>query len=433
MRSRIFDSPKISKVRKETVWSALTKGVTLVLFVLINAILARRMGVESYGSWSYFFSVFNIILLISILGINSSVRINLRKHYEDKLLRPILRWGVFLRLCVTLFACSLLYFFAQPLADLLKRPEYGSLLELSIFLLFAQAVVEFLKEVFQGLHRIKYNLIINTIEYGSKFLFLLLLLPVGRHYENVIIYFTLGALIASVIGGMILYFSFYKHTEESQSKYIFNNIIKSSFFMFVISVAGLVSLELNTILLGYLSNDMQVGIYAPAKELSFKMQHMAAILGIGVLPAFAKMSAGQVNYHKILFKKVMVLIALAYIVIGVVIVTLSDWFMPFIFGEQFRESATVLKLLFPFNLFAGLIVILAGVMDYRGLANKRAVYLVLTMIINLLLSWALIPQYGAKGVAIAMCIAYFPYLLLCWSDVRKELHFGRSVVYKGKL
>ena len=417
---------KLSKIQKETVWSAITKGISLLLLIPIYAILARRMGVESYGQWSYFLAAFNIIFLLSILGVDSSVRINIAKYHEDGLLRPILRSGVLLRLFITLSFCCLLVVSAQPLADILKRPDFGPLFRVSVALLIAQGMVEFLKEVFQGLHRIKYNFIINFIEYGTKLLLVLLLLSVGSHYEQVIIIYSVGALVASCIGGWILYSTFYKPSPVIQAPEMFSNIFRYSFPMFIISVAGMISLEMNTILLGYLSDDTQVGIYAPAKEVSFKMQHLAAVLGIGVLPVFANQSVKQIPYLKQLLKKVMSTILLAYGFVGLIIMVYSDWFIPLIFGEQFQASATVLKLLFPFNLFAGVTMILAGILDYRGMANKRALFLVVTMTINLFLSWLLIPAFGANGVALATGFAYFFYLSLSWFQVRKMLRFDRN-------
>lgn len=422
----IIRHARLSKIQKETVWSAITKGMSLILLISIYAILARRMGLESFGQWSYFFSAFNIVFLISILGVNSSVRINIAKHRKDEWLRPVLRTGVLLRLIITLCFCGILVMIAQPLADILKRPEFAPLFKLSVALLIAQGMVEFLKEVFQGLHRIKYILIINLIEYGSKLLLVLLLLSVGKHYEQVIVIFSVGALVSSCIGGLILYLAFYKPSPAVQAPEMVSNIIRYSFPMFIIAVAGMISLEMNTILLGYLSDDIQVGIYAPAKEISFKMQHLAAVLGIGVLPVFANQSVDQIPYLKQLLKKVMGIILLAYGFVGLIVITSSDWFMPLIFGEQFQTSATVLKLLFPFNLFAGIIVILAGILDYRGMANRRALFLMLTMTINLFLSWLLIPRFGANGVAIATGFAYLPYLLLSWFQVRRMLRFDRN-------
>ncbi|GAJ10623.1 unnamed protein product, partial [marine sediment metagenome] len=49
---------KKNKLYKETFWSFGTKGVTFLLFFLLNVYLARTLRVERFGIWSFFFSIF---------------------------------------------------------------------------------------------------------------------------------------------------------------------------------------------------------------------------------------------------------------------------------------------------------------------------------------------------------------------------------------
>ena len=64
-----------NKLIKETLWGFATKGVSFVLFMALNIFLARILGVEDFGLWSFLFAIISGIFLISMFGINASRKI----------------------------------------------------------------------------------------------------------------------------------------------------------------------------------------------------------------------------------------------------------------------------------------------------------------------------------------------------------------------
>lgn len=106
---------------------------------------------------------------------------------------------------------------------------------------------------------------------------------------------------------------------------------------------------------------------------------------------------------------------------GGVLVVISEWLFPFLYGEAFGPSALAMRWLMPGILFACiskmmvLLVVRTGRMKYTVLAS--GVGLVVTIAMNFLL----VPVFGIVGAAIASSLAYLVVLLLVLWVVFKRL------------
>jgi len=58
-----------NKLIKETLWGFATKGVSFVLLMALNIFLARILGVEDFGLWSFLFRDYFRYILIQCLGL----------------------------------------------------------------------------------------------------------------------------------------------------------------------------------------------------------------------------------------------------------------------------------------------------------------------------------------------------------------------------
>src|SRR5690606_29363917 len=108
-------------------------------------------------------------------------------------------------------------------------------------------------------------------------------------------------------------------------------------------------------------------------------------------------------------KKVAQLLRLSFLVIGVasiVLVFFSDIIIIGMFGEEFKESISVLN-----YLIAGVVLLTIFKVMNMDLAGKGMPWVSLkamvpALIINIILNILLIPDYGADGAAIASTISY---------------------------
>ncbi len=410
----------ISKLTKETIWSLLTKGITVILFLFINIILARKLGADSFGLWSLFLSVITFIFTLSYFGINASTRKFVAQHNKTDNLKNVLVSSIKLRFMFSLLFTILFLIIYKPLALILQTPELEVLLLYGTPLIFLSGFVEYFKNIFRGLHRIKYNLFINTSEYGLKLALIILFFLFSDSVINVVNSFTIALFITALLGFYFLYFKFYKDL-KSNNKDFSKKIFNYSLPLIFISLGFIVLTEIDTIMIGALSSTAEVGIYAIAKQITIKLPHISLILAMGTMPIFAKLNASNKEELEKKFFNLLRINTGIFIVIVLGILFSSPIIIPLIFGVEYAKSVLPLQILTIYLFGFATSILLSSFLDYIGKAKKRAYNISVTIILNILLNALLIPIYGATGAAIATSISYIPYTILNWIETKKSL------------
>ncbi|MFW6025678.1 MAG: flippase [Candidatus Woesearchaeota archaeon] len=406
-----------NKSLKETLWSFLSKGATIILFLIINIILARSLGVESFGLWSLFLSVITILFTLSYFGINASTKKFVAQYNKTSKLRGVLISSIKLRIIFSLIFSLLLLVSYKPLS-LLINPELEILFLYGVPLIFFSGLVQFQKNVFMGLHRLKYNFIVNLSEFGLKLLLVILFLLFSNSVISVINSFVVALLITSIVGGYLLFFNFYKPLAKTSQNFT-KEIINYSYPLIFISLGFIVLTEIDTVMIGIFSTSSEVGIYGIAKQIVIKLPHLSLAIAMGTMPVFAKMNE---NNKLELKKKLFNLLKIVSGIYGVIVIGLllfSPFFIPLIFGKEYIDSILPLQILSIYTFMFAISIILGQFLDYTGRAKKRAYNVSVTIILNIILNLILIPQFGGVGAAIATTVSYFPYAILNWMEVKK--------------
>jgi len=414
------------KLLKETTWSFLTKGVSFILFFGLNIYLARILGPETFGYWSFFFSVITVFLFLSYFGINASSQKYAAQYNKTNELKVVLSSSFRLRMMMSFIFSLLLLLLHQPLANLLGRPDLGYLFLYAAPLVFFAGFVEYLKNVFEGLHRIKYNFFINILEYGLKLCFVVIFFHFSVSLILVVNAFALALLISSIVGFYLLYTRFYRNLNRYIQKVDYKdftvNIFKYSLPLLVLTIGFLITTEIDTIMIGLLSTDIEVGIYSVAKQIIIKIPHISLALAMGTMPIFAKLNDSNLKELRNLFYKLLKINLYILLPLVLFILVFSKFLINLFYGVEYSAAVLPLQILTIYMLCSSISISLNQFLNYRGVATKRAINMAIMIILNIILNLLLIPQYGALGAAIGTSIAFIPYLVLNWFEIRKILH-----------
>lgn len=424
MIRRIFPDLFHDKFQKETFWSFAAKGSSFLLFLVLNIILARFLGVCGFGEWSFFLSVLTVLLYLSYCGINASSQKFVAQYNHTPTMRSVFVASFHLRVVVSLAFALLLLILHIPLASALGRPELAFVFLSAVPLLFLAGIVEYLKNVFEGLHRIKYNFIVNLLEYGLKLIFITGVLFLSTGLVPIIGAFTLALLIASLAGGYLLYTRFYLTASVSPHGCggMTWTILCYSAPLFIITIGMIIATEIDTIMIGLLSTDVEVGLYAAAKNIIVKIPHISYALAMGTMPIFAQnLTLNREMYRDRLDR---LLRKNAFIILPIIggILLFSGYFISFIYGSGYEGSVLPFQILTLYLLCVSFSIPLGQLLDYQGQATKRAFFMVMMILFNIILNFLLIPIYGAVGAAIGTSLSLVPYLLLTWLEVRRVLY-----------
>jgi len=406
------------KLAKETLWAFLAKGSTFVLIYALDIFLARRLGVEKYGSWSLFFSWLTILMLVAHGGINASARKFIAQFNGAPELRSALAASLKLRVLVSAGCAVLLWLGHDALAQAIGRPDLASLFKHAAPLLFVLGLNEYLRAAFSGLHRIRYLFMLNWLDYGLRLVVSVVFLLYLSYLVVIVNAFFVAGTVAAIFGSGTLYFVFYRPLGPCDRD-LTRDILAYSAPMFVIGVGFVVITELDLVMIGLLRSDYEVGVYAVAKRLVVKLPHISFAVAMGVMPVFAQMTTDNRAQLERLFGRLLRVNGVLFGAIAAGILACGWFLVPLIYGEAYRASILPLYLLIPYLVMFSFSIFISTFLDYRGLAMKRALNLAVTIALNVVLNLVLIPRYGGPGAAVATSVCCVPYLALNWIEVRK--------------
>ncbi|MEP7016118.1 MAG: oligosaccharide flippase family protein, partial [Verrucomicrobiota bacterium] len=192
--------PSIAKYTKETFWALASKGVAFFFYYGLVFFLARKMTVEIWGDWSAFLALLNIIILTSEQGINTASKRYIAQARDTPGLGGVIRTTFLLRVGASLLYTLAIAFLIRPLLVWLRQPEYVALMQQSLVLVALYGVMDYFKNLFEALHRLRFTFIINLLEHGFKLLLVVALFHGGVQFVAITVAFTIAIAIALAAG-----------------------------------------------------------------------------------------------------------------------------------------------------------------------------------------------------------------------------------------
>ena len=173
--------------------------------------------------------------------------------------------------------------------------------------------------------------------------------------------------------------------------------------------------RIDTIMLGLLSSKTEVGLYSVAFNLMEGTFFIPSIVMAAIFPGLSQ-TKQFFNY----FRKGLLLLSLTGIICGGAVFFLAEIIIKMFFAQEFQGSGEVLKIL-----ALAVPIIFWGYLMTQSLValDHNRIYLGITafaVLLNILLNYWLIPEYGAEGAAIATVITEALIPLSCFIMILKH-------------
>ena len=157
-----------------------------------------------------------------------------------------------------------------------------------------------------------------------------------------------------------------------------------------------------------------LGVYSVAYQLSGTVLQLPLLAGSLLLPLFVTLQTKAPGERLARFLgEVLPFLTLTWSVICVSVAAVASYFVPLVFGPQFRESATLL-----WPLMANAALAAPVLMGYFPISNAKAttyitfVNATISASLNVALDLILIPLYGLQGCAWATVIAFLASMIV---------------------
>ena len=274
--------------------------------------------------------------------------------------------------------------------------------------------------LYKGLEKYSYITIRSVI---FKFIALIAMFVFVHKKDDYIIYGAISIFAASasnilniIHARKYIDFSFIGH-------YDLRKHLKAVLVFFAMSCATTIYTNLDTVMLGFMKSDIDVGYYNAAVKIKVILVQVVASLGGVLLPRCSYyVEKGMWAEFKRICSKALNFVVVIALPLSVYFIIYAQDAIVFLSGAEYLGAIFPMKIIMPTLLFIGITNIL-GLQILVPLGKERIVLYseIAGAITDLLLNIILIPKFGASGAAMGTLVAEFVVLSVQYVALRKQL------------
>lgn len=397
--ARLKSNTDIIKYVKNTSWLLADNALKLVVGLFIGAWVARHLGPEEFGIYSYAIGLVAMFGSVATLGLNNIVVRELVKKEDCN--GEILATTFVLKIigaCIALLLlCIALLFF-----DISHEMKVIALIMGFSFVFQVSNIVQL---YFQSIVKSKYFVIANMISTFISAIIKIILILSNAHLIDFVKVFLFDSFSLSLC---LVYF-YFKKTRLKVEDYSFNQILakellRDSWPLIIAAIASVIKLKLGQLMLGSLGSFEDVGYYAAAQRISELWFIIPVLLGSSIYPALIKArkdGPSMLRARVLLITKMMLAFAVPF---AVLVSLISEFLMDFLFGSEFKDAGQYLSI----QIWSGLpYVVLFAYSQVTYIEGKTKIHLYLSLVSIgsiIIFNYWLIPLFGGIGAVYASLI-----------------------------
>lgn len=388
-------------ILKNTFWMSFGQIASRLIRAIVIIYAARILGAAGYGVFSYalslagFFTIFSDIGLTPFLTRESAKAPELRTTY--------IATSFTLKLCLVALN-SIIILIALPF--LTKMPGAITLLPFLIVLFAFDSIRDFSFAITRSIQKMEVEAGINIFTNISILLFGLLALFIFGTAEALMIAYTIGTGLGMIVGLWTLRQYFHKFWISFNKAYV-KPILLEAWPFGVSALLSTIMLNTDTIMLGALRTEAEVGYYSAAQRIISILYLVPGFLSVSVFPIMAQLAIKNKERFVGVMEKAIRAVLLAAFPIALGGSVLASTIILFVFGKEYIPAVATLQILL-FNIF---FVFPGSIINNGIFAFGKQKYLLIAFGIgglgNILLNFLLIPHFGIAGSAAATIVTQF--------------------------
>ena len=401
--------------------------LTGVIFPIITFPYAARVLLpDGIGAVNFLNAIVSYIVLLTSLGIPMYAVKEVAKYRDDRPTRDRITVEILL---LSTFLCLLGYIAVLLLAEFVPQihSQASLFFILSLTILFTSIGVNWF---YQGIEDFKFitirAVVIRALAAAALFLFV-------EDSSDLLIYGVI--VVGSTVGNNFI--NFVHLRKQINLQYIrFKELkifrhLKPALQVFMLNLIISLYVQLNSIMLGFMSGDEAVGYFTAGTKISHTGLLLISSLGTVLLPRCSHLLqiGDMAGFKSVINKSLQVSLALSIpMTVGLMILATP---ITIVFcGGEFAEAVPVLLLNAPVVIFISLTNLIGIQVLYPMNKINLVIWSVLGgAIVNMVFNLILIPSYSATGAAVATLIAEFSVLLIQILLGRKYLPFKLASLF----
>ena len=419
-----------------TSWLFGEKILRMVVGLFVGIWVARYLGPEQFGLFSYAQSFVGLFTAIATLGLDGIV---VRELVKDDTRRDELIGTAFWLKLMGAFGVLIVLAIA---VNFTSNDSYTNSL---VFIIASATIFQSFNVVdmyFQSKVLSKYIVYANVISlFISSIVKIVLILN-----EAPLIAFAWVVLFDSFIlaGGFIyFYIKNRRHSEQPERHSVLDtessfawkinkstalSLLKDSWPLILSGIVISIYMKIDQVMIKEMMNAQAVGQYAAAVRLSEAWYFIPMAIVSSLFPSIINAKKVSDKLYLERLQRLYSLMVWLAIAIALPMTFLSDWVVNLLYGNAYQEAGSVLMIHIWTGVFVFLGVAFSHYLIVENLMMKSFYRTALGTILNIIFNFILIPKYGIYGAAIATLLGQMTANLIydifdktLWSQLKMKL------------
>jgi O-antigen/teichoic acid export membrane protein len=402
IRRRLQGRLNFQKTISNTGWLFFDKIFRMGVGLFVGAWVARYLGPEQYGLFSYALAFVALFSAIATLGLDGIVIRNIVS--DPSCIEGTLGSAFVLKLLGGVAAMLL----CISAIILLRHGE--SLVCWLVGIMAAGMIFQALDTIdywFQSQIQSKYVVYAKTTAFSLISVIKIALILIAAP----LIAFAwagLAEIALASIGLIIVYQSRGYSIKSWLANFTYaKNLLKDSWPLILSGIIGMIYLRIDQIMLGQMVGEHELGIYSAAVRLAEAWYFVPMAVFASVFPRVVEAKAlGEEHFYKRLQEFYNLMALMGYLV-AVPVTLLAGRIINIIFGSAYSMAGPMLGVLIWAGLFVNLGVARSSFLMSMNMTMVHLMTMVFGAVVNVVLNLLLIPKYGGMGAVIASLFSYW--------------------------
>lgn len=407
---------QVRSVKYNFIMNVILTASTIIFPLVTFPYISRILLPAGVGKVNFATSVVSYFSMFAMLGVPTyGIRACAQVRDDREELSRTVQEILILNILVSCFV-YLLYFLAVWNVPRL-RADSSLFLVVSGTIFFNVIGVEWL---YRGLEQYSY---IAMRSIAFKILGLILMFLFVNDQQDYVIYGAIS-IVASVGSNLLNFLNLKKYVDiYPVGNYHISRHLRAVFVFFLMAVATTIYTNLDTVMLGFMKEDVEVGFYTAAVKVKNLLVSLVTALSAVLLPRvsyyiehkmqdeFMKMSQKALNF--VLFISIPVTVYFMFFAKESILL---------LSGEEFAGAVTPMQIILPTVVFIGLTNVMGIQMLVPLGCEKQVFYSVLTgAIVDLFVNVLCIPKYASSGAAFGTVLAEISVLIVQIMILRSKI------------
>ena len=390
-----------ARFSRRVAWTLATRVLMIVNSVGAGIIVAHWLGAKGVGELAVINVVMATVVQVCSFGLPSANTYFISQD-QKQLRTAAINSLIFATLMGSLLALGLSY-----VAEL--RPDWfgfvsADLIRIAAVAIPAQLITLIGLNILLAVGKLREFNLLDLV--GQSFVLLnavVALIVLRRGLATLVVLNTAAAVLVSLVVAVLIVVAARKLAQSQwrADASVLMQMIRYGLKFHVSILAGAIIFRADLLVVSHFRGPDEAGVYSVATQFGMLLMLLPGVIATLLFPRITAEQDARGETTALVTRYtafVMFLCCLAAVPFS--------FLLPLIYGSAFAEATRLLLILLPGVFLIGLESVLIQHFNALGLPRIIPVYWIVTLVVNLVLVFALVPRLGAQGAAIASTVSY---------------------------